>query len=139
MLNLCDFLECAAQSYATAAAKQLAVPIVATGVVIDPIPVTDIEAVLGAVPPDCALHEPRKCHREGRIELPSIDIRGEEPENAGAPSRLIAPVAVRMIGAEALQDPGPVEEIVDQGVDSDKCRADFDQQRPSVTGAQQQR
>jgi hypothetical protein len=49
-------------------------PVVAAGVVVDPIAVADVEAVLGAVTPDRALHEPRKSRREGRIELPSIDI-----------------------------------------------------------------
>jgi hypothetical protein len=48
-------------------------PIIATGVVVDPIAVADVEAVLGAVPPDCALYESRKRRQEGRIELPSID------------------------------------------------------------------
>ena len=63
-----------AQSYAITAAKQLAMPVVATGVVVDAIAVANVETVLGAVPPDCALHEPRKRRREGWIELPSIDV-----------------------------------------------------------------
>ena len=74
-----------AQSYAITAAKQLAMPVVATGIVIDAIAVANGEAVLGAVSPDCALHEPWKRRREGRIELPSINARRQQPENAGAP------------------------------------------------------
>ena len=51
------------------------------------------------------------------------------------PRRPVAPVAVRMVSAEPPQDPGSVQEIMDQGVDSHERRADFDPQRPSVAGA----
>jgi hypothetical protein len=50
-------------------------PIIATGVVVDPIAVADVEAVLGAVAPDRALHEPRKRRRKGWIELSSVNVR----------------------------------------------------------------
>jgi hypothetical protein len=123
-----------AQSYAITAAKQLAMPIVATGVVVDAIAVANGEAVPGAIPPDRVLHEPRKRRREGRIELASVDVRRQQPENAGAPSRLVTPVAVGMVGAETPQDPSSVQEIMDQGVDRHESRADFDPQRPSLAG-----
>ena len=113
-------------------------PVVATGVVVDAIAVANVEAVLGAVPPDRTLHEPRKRRREGRIELASVDVGGEQTENVGASSRPVAPVSVRMVGAQPPQDPGSVQEIMDQGVDSHEGRADFDPQRPSLAGAQQQ-
>jgi hypothetical protein len=93
-----------AQSYAITAAKQLTMPIVATGVVIDPISVTDVEAVLGAVPPDCTLDEPRKRPREARIELAGIYVGSQQANNSDTSFRLIAPGAVRMVGAEAAQD-----------------------------------
>ena len=128
-----------AQSYAITSAKQLAMPIVATAIVVDAIAVANGEAVPGAIPPDRALHEPGKRREESRIELASINARGEQTENAGAPSRLVAPVSVRMIGAQSPQNPGSVQEIVDQGVDSYEGCADFDPQRPSLAGAQQQR
>ena len=79
--------------------------VVATGVVVDAIAIADVEAVLGAIPPDRALHEPRKRRWEGRVELPSIDVGREDTDDAGAPSRLVAPVAVRMVGAQAPQIP----------------------------------
>jgi hypothetical protein len=88
------FLSLTAQSNAITAAKQLAMPVVATRVVIDAIAVANVEAVLGAVPPDRALHEPRKRRREGRVELASIDLGREQTENASAPSRLVASVPV---------------------------------------------
>jgi hypothetical protein len=72
-----DFLSLTAQGYATTAAKQLALPVVATGVVVHAIAVANVEAVLGAVAPDRALHKTRKRRRKGRIELASIDVRGE--------------------------------------------------------------
>ena len=133
------FSRLTAQSYAITAAKQLAMPVVATGVVVDAIAVANVEAVLGAIPPDRALHEPRKRRREGRIELASIDVRGEQTENAGASARPVAPLSVGMIGAQPPQDPGSVQEIMDQGVDGHEGRADFEPQRPLLAGAQQQR
>jgi hypothetical protein len=125
------------QSYAITAAKQLAMPVLATGIVVDAIAVADAEAVPGAIPPDRVLHEPRERRREGRIELASINARGEQTENAGAPSRLIALVSIRMVGAQPPQDPGSMQEIVDQGVDRHESCADFDPQRPLLAGAQQ--
>ena len=125
-----DFPSQTAQSYVITTTKQLAMPVVATGVVVDAIAIANGEAVPGAIPPDCALHESGKCRREGRIELASINVRREQPENAGAPSRPVAPLSVRMLGAQPPQDPGSVQEIMDQGVDRHEGRADFDPQRP---------
>ena len=132
-----DFLSLTAQSNAITAAKQLAMPVVATAVVVDAIAVANGEAVPGAIPPDCTLHEPGERRWESRIELPSINARGEQAENAGAPSRPVAHLSVRMIGAQPPQDPGSVQEIMDQGVDGDEGCADFDPQWPSLAGAQQ--
>lgn len=112
--------------------------VVARGVVVDAIALADVEAILGAIPPDCALHEPRKCRREGWVELSSINLGREQAENSGASSRLIATSSVRVVGTEPPQDPGSVQEIMDQGVDGDERRADFEPQRLSVPGAQQQ-
>src|SRR5580704_18203081 len=113
--------------------------VVATGVVVDAIAIADLEAVLGAILPDRALHEPWKRRREGRVELASIDMCSEDTDDAGAPSRLVAPGAVRMVSAQPLQDPGSVQEIVDQGVDGYQVRADFEPQRPSSTPARRSR
>jgi hypothetical protein len=113
-------------------------PVVATGVVVDAIPVANVEAVLGAIPPDRALHEPRERRREGRVELASINARCDETENAGASFRPVASVSISMVGAQTTQDAGSVQEIVDQGVDSHERRANFDPQRPSTAGYQQQ-
>ena len=45
--------------------------------IINPIAVADIEAVLGAVPPDRVLDEPGKSLRKRWIELPGIDPLGD--------------------------------------------------------------
>jgi hypothetical protein len=113
LLKYCDFITLCAKSYAITAAKQLAMHVVATGVVVDAIAIADLEAILGAILPDRALHEPRKRRREGRVELPSIDMGREDTDDAGAPSRLVTPVAVRMVGAQPPQDPSPVQEIME--------------------------
>ena len=112
--------------------------VVATGIVVDPIAIADIEAVLGAIPPDRALHEPRKRRREGWIELACVDIGCKQTENLSASSRPVAPISLRVVSRQAPQDPGSVQEIMDQGVDSHEGRADFDPQRPSVACCQQQ-
>jgi hypothetical protein len=134
-LILSDFLSLTAQGYAITTAKQLAMPIVATAIVVDAIAIANGEAVPGAIPPDRVLHEPGKRRREGRIELASINVRREQTENAGAPSRPVAPVSVRVVGAQPPQDPGSVQEIVDQGVDRHERCADCGPQRPSLAGA----
>jgi hypothetical protein len=101
-----------AQRDAITAPKQLAMPVLATGVVVNPIAIANVEAVLGAIPPNCTLHEPRKRRREGWIELARVDVGGEQLENPGAPSRPVAPISVRVVGTQPLQDSGSVQEII---------------------------
>ena len=112
--------------------------VVARRIVVDTIAIAHIEAIHGAIPPDRALHEPRKRRREGRVELSSINVGRELIYDASAPSRLIATGSVRVVGTKPPQDPGSVQEIMDEGVDGDERRADFEPQRLSVPGAQQQ-
>ena len=112
--------------------------VVARGIVVDAIAVADGEAILGAIPPNCALHEPRKRRWKGRIELSSINVGRELIYDASAPSRPVAARSIDVIGAQPLQDPSSVQEIMDEGVDGDERRADFEPQRLSVPGAQQQ-
>ena len=105
-------------------------PIVATGVVVDAIAVANVEAVLGAIPPDRALHEPRKRRGKGRIELREHQCSRRAAQECWRtlPAGSIGPRKV--IGAQALQDPGSVQEIMDQGVDGNERRADVEPQRP---------
>ena len=101
-------------------------PVVATGVIVDPIAIANVEAVLGAIPPDRALHEPWKRRRKDGIELAGVNVGCKQMENPSAPSRPVAPISVRVVGVQPVQDPGSMQEIVYEGVDSHERRADFD-------------
>jgi hypothetical protein len=100
-------------------------PVLAPIPVIEPVAVADVEALLAAIPPDRELHEPGKYLRKGAIELPGVDPAGNQPDNVGAAAWPVAAGPVGMGGLEPAQDPGPVQEIVDQGIDRDQVHADF--------------
>ena len=68
----------------------LAVNVGARLSIIDPIAVADVEAGLGAVPPDRVLDEPRERLREPGIELPGIDPMGHGLYNVRAAASLVA-------------------------------------------------
>jgi hypothetical protein len=68
----------------------LAVDVRARLPVIDPIAVADVEARLGAVPPDRVLDEPREWLRKPGIELPGINPLRHRLYNVGAAARLVA-------------------------------------------------
>jgi len=51
----------------------LTIDIVARLAVIDPVAVANVEARLGAVPPDAVLDEPREDRRERRVESAGVD------------------------------------------------------------------
>ena len=93
--------------------------------IIDAIAVADIEAVLRAIPPDCVLDEPGKRLRELGVELPGIDPVGHSLDNVGAAARPIAGDPVGMVGLKSAQDPGPDQEVVNQGIDGDHAGADL--------------
>ena len=59
-------------------------PVLAPMPVIDPVAVANVEALLAAIPPDRELHEPGEDLREGAVELPSVDLAGNQPDNVGA-------------------------------------------------------
>jgi hypothetical protein len=125
------------QANSVANAVQPTVPVFAPMPVIDPVAITDVEALLAAIPPDRELDEPRKFLGEGAVELPSIDPFGDQANDIGAAARPVAAWAVRMGGLEPIQDPGPVQKIVDQSIDRDQRHADFEPPWPSVTSADQ--
>ena len=58
--------------------------------VINPIAVADVEARLGAVPPNRMLDEPRKRLRKPGIELPGINPLRHGRYNVGAATNLVA-------------------------------------------------
>ena len=56
---------------------------------------------------------------------------------SGAAAWPVTAGAVGMGGLEPGQDPGPVQEIVDQGIDRDQLHANFQPARANVSGADQ--
>ena len=62
----------------------LTIDIVARLPVIDPVAVANVEARLGAVPPNGVLHEPRKNRREGRVEFAGVDLKRHLANDVGA-------------------------------------------------------
>ena len=112
-------------------------PVLAPIPVIEPIAVADVEALLAAIPPDRELHEPGEDRREGTVELPGVDLAGNLPDNVGAAAWPVTAGPVWMASLEPAQDPGPVQEIVDQGIDRDQVHADFQPPRANISGTNQ--
>ena len=100
-------------------------PVLAPMPVVEPVTVANVEALLAAVAPDRELDEPGKYLRKGAIELPRVDFAGDQPHNVGAAAWPVTAGPVGMGGLEPGQDPGPVQEIVDQGIDGDQLHANF--------------
>ncbi len=112
-------------------------PILAGITVIDSVAVTDIEALLAAIAPDRELHEPGKYFRKGTVELPCVDPLSDHANNVGAATWLVAALAVRMGRVEPVQDSGPVQEIMDQGIDRDQLYANLQPVGANVASADQ--
>src|ERR1700683_3790259 len=100
-------------------------PVLAPMPVVEPVAVADVKALLAAIPPDRELHETREYLREGAIKLPSVDLAGNQPDNIGAAAWPVTAGSVGMGSLEPSQDPSPVQEIVDQGIDRNQVHADF--------------
>jgi hypothetical protein len=116
----------------------LAINVIATPRVVDPIAVANGKAVLGAVGPDGMLHEPRKHLRKGGIEGSGINLGSNRLKNVAAPSGLIASRSVRVVSAEPPQDAGPVQKVVNQGVDHNKACTDFEPAGPALPRPEEQ-
>jgi hypothetical protein len=123
--------------YTVAYIVYLTVYIAARLAIIDAIAVADIEAVLRAIPPDCMLDEPRKRPWEGRVELPGVNVPRDAFNDAGAAARPVAGHAVGVVCTEPMEDPGPDQEIVHQGVDGNHAGADLDPEWPIFRCGQQ--
>jgi hypothetical protein len=81
---------------------QLAVNIVTRHAVIDAIAVTNVAAILRAIPPNRMLHEPWKCRRKARVELAGVDLAGHDLQNVGAIAGLVAPWPILMARIEPI-------------------------------------
>jgi hypothetical protein len=80
------------------------------------------------------LYEPGEDLREGTVELPSVDLASDQPDNVGAAAWTVTAGPVWMASLEPAQDPGPVQKIVDQGIDRDQVHADFQPPRANISG-----
>jgi hypothetical protein len=106
--------------------------------VVNLIAVADVEALLGAVPPDRVLNESRKRPGKLEVELPGVDLPGDRFDDVGAAARPVTGGAIGMVGSEPVQDPGPVQEVVHEGVDRDHAAADFEPTAPTAWRAKEQ-
>ena len=93
--------------------------------VVDPVSVTDIEAALGAIPPDRVLDVPGKDLRKRWVELPSIDPLGDGLNDVRAAAGPVAGRAIRVVRVEPGEYAPSVQKIVNQGVDRDHAAADL--------------
>lgn len=59
-------------------AVKLTIDVVAARVVVDTVAVAHVEPVLRAVPPDRVLHKPREGLWKPRVELPGLDLFGDD-------------------------------------------------------------
>jgi hypothetical protein len=91
--------------------------------VINLIAVANVEALLGAVPPDRILNEPWKRPGKTAVELPGVDLLGDRLDDVGAAARPVTREAIGVVGSEPVQNAGPMQEIVHQGVDRDHAAA----------------
>jgi hypothetical protein len=107
--------------------------------IVDAIAVADVEAGLGAIPPDRVLDEPGKGRGKFGVEFPGVNLVGNQAKNPGAAGWAITPGAVRVVGQEPGQDSGPDQEVVDQRVDRDHPGSNGDPVRPVVGRADQDR
>jgi hypothetical protein len=71
------------------------------------------------------LDEPGERRWEPAVEPPGVDLLSDRFDDVGAATRPVAGDAAGVVGPEPGQDPGPVQEIVDQGVDRDHAAADL--------------
>ena len=61
---------------------------------------------------------------EGRVELPAVNPVGEVVYHPQAPVLSVAPGSIGVVELVAVQNPGPVEEVVDQAVDGNHVGPD---------------
>ena len=103
-----------------------AILVLTSAAIIDLIAVANIKAALAAVFPDRMLDEPGEDVWKRGIELSGIDPFCHSLNNVRAAVGLVASQPVQVVRIEPLQDPGPVQKIMDQRVDGDHAAADLD-------------
>ena len=117
--------DCSSQRHAITHQPDSAVPVFASLSIIDPVAVADVEAALATVAPDRVLDEPGKSLRKRWIELSGIDVLGNDLNDIRAAAESVASQPVLVLRLEPLQDPGPVQKVMNQRVDGDHAAADL--------------
>ena len=82
--------------------------------VVEPIAVANIKACWLQYRQIASCTNRGKTLRKGAIELPCIDMVGDQSNELGAAAWPVTSRAIRMGGVEPIQDPSSVQEIVDQ-------------------------
>ncbi len=82
-------------------------PIFAGSAVINPVAVADSKPLLGAVPPDRVLNEPRKDGRKRPVELPGVNRVGNCPNDFGTAARPVTARSIWVGRVESGQDADP--------------------------------
>src|SRR5690349_14626460 len=112
-------------------------PVLTALPVVEPVAIANVEALLAAIAPDCELDEPGEDLRETAVELTSVDLAGNQPHNFGTAAWSVTTGAIRMGRLEPGQDPGPVQKVMDQGIDRNQVHPDLQPLRANVCGADQ--
>ena len=82
--------------------KELALSVVARGVVVDAIAIADVQLGLGAEAPERVLDEARKYDRESRIEGAGVNLMSELPDDVGAAPWSITARAISVMSVEGF-------------------------------------
>ena len=93
---------------------------------------------LPAIRPNVVLNEPGEVGWEGRIELSAVNVFGQVLHHPQAPVGGVAPGSIGVVELVAVKYPGPVEEVVDEGVDRNHVAPDLPETHP-VIGAVRKR
>jgi len=105
--------------------------------IVDPVAVADVLAFLRAISPDGVLNEPGKGAGIARTEFSGVDLVSNGLNDLCATTRPVARDPVGVLSREPAQDPSPVQEIVNQGVNGDQAGARFMPMRPVLWGGKQ--
>jgi hypothetical protein len=103
------------------------------------VPVANVFPALAAIGPNIVLNETRKVGREGRIELPAVNSGREVVYDSQAPFLGVAPGSIGVVELVTAKYPGPVEEVVDEGVYRDHVLPDPPVVPPGVSGQEEAR
>jgi len=93
--------------------------------VVDAIAITNATAILRAIPPDRVLNKAGKYRGKIGVELTSVDMAGNDLQNIGAITGLVALRPIRVRRIETIQNSSSVKVVVNQGVNGHHANANF--------------